>query len=75
MAYCVIRLINSHDARWWLAIGAVIGQGMMTKYTMGVWVLALVGGVLLTPQRRDLRSPWLGGRLSTGIRGEGLSLL
>jgi 4-amino-4-deoxy-L-arabinose transferase-like glycosyltransferase len=59
VAYFAIRLINSGDARWWLAIGAAIGLGMMTKYTMGVWVLALVGGVLLTPQRRDLRSPWL----------------
>ena len=33
--------------------------GMMTKYTMGFLVLGVVGGVLLTPARRYLRSPWL----------------
>jgi 4-amino-4-deoxy-L-arabinose transferase-like glycosyltransferase len=58
-AYLVIRLLKSEDARWWLAIGAAIGVGMMTKYTMGFLVLGVVGGVLLTPDRRYLRSPWL----------------
>lgn len=68
VAYFAMRRINSADPRWWPAIGAAIGLGMMTKYTMGVWALALVGGVLLTPLRRDLRSPWL-------WAGAGLSLL
>ena len=34
MAYLMMRLLKSHDPRWWLGIGAVIGLGMMTKYTM-----------------------------------------
>ena len=60
--YCVLRLLNSNDARWWLAIGAVIGLGLLTKYTIGVWAAALACGVLLTPARRYLanRWPWLG---------------
>src|SRR5450631_4165977 len=28
-AYCMVRLIESEDPRWWLAIGAAIGLGMM----------------------------------------------
>src|SRR6185503_13208965 len=38
LAYLVIRLLKSGDPRWWLAIGAVIGLGMMTKYTMVMFV-------------------------------------
>lgn len=61
LAYLILRLINNANPRWWLAIGAVIGLGMMTKYTMAFAVAGLVGGVLLTPLRRALRSPWLWG--------------
>jgi hypothetical protein len=61
LAYLTLRLLNRDDARWWLAIGTVIGLGMMTKYTMAFGVAGLVGGVLLTPVRRFLRSPWLWG--------------
>src|SRR4030095_8783316 len=42
-AYLVLRLLNSDDPRWWLAIGASIGIGMMTKYTMAFFVAGLVG--------------------------------
>jgi hypothetical protein len=59
VAYLVIRLLKSDDPRWWLAIGAVIGLGMMTKYTMVFLVAGVMAGVLLTPARRYLRSPWL----------------
>ncbi len=58
-AYLTIRLLRNGDARWWLAIGAAIGLGMISKYTMGFLVLGLVGGVLLTPVRRDLANRWL----------------
>ena len=59
VAYLVIRLLKSDDPRWWVAIGAAIGVGMMTKYTMGFLVAGVVAGVVLTPARRYLRSPWL----------------
>lgn len=68
IAYLVIRLLKSDDPRWWIPIGIVIGLGMMTKYTMVMFVTGLVGGVLLTDARRYLRSPWLWG-------GVGLSIL
>lgn len=59
LAYCVVCRIQSNDARWWLAIGAVVGLGMMTKYTMAFFAVGLVAGVLLTPLRADLRNRWL----------------
>jgi 4-amino-4-deoxy-L-arabinose transferase-like glycosyltransferase len=69
LTYCLPRLLNSGDAnsqdpRWWLAIGAAIGLGMMTKYTMAFFVTGLVAALLLTGMfdakiRSHLRSPWL----------------
>ena len=59
IAYLTIRLLKSDDPRWWVAIGAVIGLGALTKYTMAFFVAGIVGGVLLTDARRYLRSGWL----------------
>jgi 4-amino-4-deoxy-L-arabinose transferase-like glycosyltransferase len=57
-AWCVVRLLESDDARWWLGIGAFIGLGFMTKYTIAFFVMALLGGMLLTPSRQYFRSRW-----------------
>lgn len=59
VAYGMISLLKTGDARWWLLIGAAIGLGMLTKLTMGFLVAGLVAGVLFTPARRYLKSPWL----------------
>ncbi len=58
-AYFVVRLLKSGDARWWVAIGASIGFGMLTKWTMGFFALGIAGAVLLTDARRYLKSKWL----------------
>ncbi|HUG33793.1 MAG TPA: glycosyltransferase family 39 protein, partial [Anaerolineales bacterium] len=67
VAYLVIRLLISDNPRWWLAIGAVIGLGMMTKYTMAFYAAGLAGGVLLTDARRYLRSKWLWGGVALSL--------
>lgn len=67
LAYLIVRRLNSADPRWWLGIGAIIGLGMLTKYTMVFWVAGLAGGVLLTPARRDLKSPWLWGGVALSL--------
>ncbi len=59
LAFCVVRLLRSEDARWWLGIGAAIGLGMMTKYTIIFFVAGQVVTVLITSTRRYLLSPWL----------------
>jgi 4-amino-4-deoxy-L-arabinose transferase-like glycosyltransferase len=58
-SYFVLRLLNSNDKRWWLPIGAAVGLGMLSKYTMLFWALGLAGGLLLTDARRYFRSKWL----------------
>src|ERR1700686_356966 len=61
IAYFVIRLLKTENPRWWLAIGAVIGIGFQTKYTMAFYTGGIVGGVLLTRARRYLLNGWLWG--------------
>lgn len=59
VAYFIVRLLRTEDPRWWVAIGASIGLGMLTKWTMGFFVLSIVAGVLFTDARRSLKSKWL----------------
>ena len=59
VAFFTVRLLATEDARYWLGIGAGIGLGMMTKYTMAFWVAGLIFAVLVTSARKYLRSKWL----------------
>ncbi len=59
VTYLLVKLLKSEDPRWWIGIGAMLGLGMETRYTMGFLALGIVGGVLLTNARSYLRSGWL----------------
>ncbi len=59
IAYFVIRLLKTENPRWWLAIGAVVGVGLMTKYAIAFFVAGILGGLLLTRARRFLAGGWL----------------
>lgn len=59
VAFFMVRLLATDNPRYWLGIGAGIGLGMMTKYTMGFFVAGLVVAVLVTPARKYLKSKWL----------------
>lgn len=59
LAFAVIRLLKSENPRWWLGIGAAIGLGMMTKYTIAFSVVGVIVGVLVTRNRHYLKSRWL----------------
>ena len=67
VAYLTIRLCKSENPRWWLGIGAAIGLGMMTKYTMAFCVAGIVFGVIVTDARRYLCSPWLWGGVALSL--------
>ena len=57
-AYVLIRIVKGGDARLWLLLGAIIGLGLENKHSMAFFAAALAAGVLLTPERKLLRSPW-----------------
>jgi hypothetical protein len=60
--WLVIRAINSGDARYWFWFGVTAGVGFENKYSIAFLLAGLLVGVLLTPQRRWLKSGylWLG---------------
>jgi 4-amino-4-deoxy-L-arabinose transferase-like glycosyltransferase len=56
----VIRLMKGADARWWLAVGALGGVGLQTKWTIALLGLGLAAGLVALPEgRRHLRTPWV----------------
>lgn len=65
-AYVAMRLARRPRPALWLALGVLVGIGLLNKHSMGFFVLALVAGVLVSPQRRLLLDRWalLGGLAS-----------
>ncbi len=58
IAFSLIRLFTTGNPRWWLAIGAAIGLGLETKYTIVFLIAGLLGSLALTRARRWFLSPW-----------------
>ena len=62
-AYFAILAIKRDNPRYWLWFGVIAGLGMQEKYTIALFGLGVVIGLLLTAQRRAFlnRCIWLGG--------------
>jgi len=60
--WCVLRAINTGNDKYWLGFGVLAGVGFETKYSIAFMLLGILAGVLLTAQRRFLKSRylWLG---------------
>jgi hypothetical protein len=54
-----VRILWRDEPRLWVVFGVVAGLGLQNKYSVAFLVFGLAVGLLLTPQRRHLRSPWL----------------
>ena len=58
IAYFTIRLLRTENPRWWLAIGAAVGMGLLTKYAIVFFIAGILAGLVLTRARRYFLSPW-----------------
>src|ERR1700730_3288680 len=58
-AYFVILAIKRDDPRNWLWFGFVAGLGMQEKYSIAVFGVGIVAGLLLTEQRRVFADKWI----------------
>ena len=58
LALYTLRLTKGADPRWWLAVGAITGICLQSKYSVLFFAAALLAGLLLTPERRILFSHW-----------------
>jgi hypothetical protein len=58
-AWIVMRIIRTGDARLWLWFGVLAGIGLENKHSMLIFGFALIAGLVLTRERRILRTPWI----------------
>ncbi|GAK61713.1 glycosyl transferase family protein [Candidatus Vecturithrix granuli] len=56
--YILARLIKTHNPRWWLLLGFVLGLGLLNKISMLWFGFGLTIGLLLTPLRRYFLTKW-----------------
>jgi hypothetical protein len=67
VSWFVIRLLKSENPRWWLAIGAVVGVGLETKYSIAFLVAGILGGLALSRARSSYRSWWFWGGIALAL--------
>jgi len=54
--YLLIKYINTKQNKYLYFLGLAVGMGLLTKYTMAFYTLALIIGILLTKHRKLLLS-------------------
>ncbi len=57
-ALLLIRIVKTGDGRLWLWFGLLAGIGLENKHSMLIFGFGMVAGLLLTAERRILRSRW-----------------
>jgi hypothetical protein len=58
-AFVVARIVRTGNGRLWLLFGLIAGLGLLNKHSILFFGFGVVVGLLLTPERRHLREPWL----------------
>ena len=58
LAFLVVRILRTGDARLWLPAGLVIGIGLLNKWTIGFLVVGFLFGIMLGPERRLVANRW-----------------
>jgi Dolichyl-phosphate-mannose-protein mannosyltransferase len=67
IAWFTIRLLKTENPRWWIAIGAAVGMGLLTKYSIIFFIAGILGGVLLTSARKYLKTGWFWGGIALAL--------
>lgn len=57
-AYVLVRLADGAPPRLWLLFGLLAGLGLMNKHSTAFFGAAVLAGVVLSPLRRHLATPW-----------------
>ena len=58
-ASVVIRIVQTGNQKLWLWFGVLAGIGLENKYSMAVFGLGIVLGLLLTPERKAFAHKWI----------------
>ncbi len=69
LAALAMRIVATGNSRLWLLFGFVAGLGLLNKHAILFFGFGMVMGLLLTPERRVFRTPWvwLGGLLALAM--------
>jgi hypothetical protein len=67
ISFFIVRLLTSEDPRWWLAIGAAVGLGLLTKYAIVFYIAGILSGVALTSARRYFKTGWFWGGIALAL--------
>jgi hypothetical protein len=54
----LVRIVQEDNPRLWPWLGAIAGVGLLNKHSMLFFGFGLAVGILVTPLRRHLRTPW-----------------
>lgn len=57
-AYVLVRLADGAPPRLWLLFGLLAGAGLLNKHSTAFFGAAVLAGVVLSPLRRHLATPW-----------------
>jgi len=58
LVFLIIRIVQTENMKYWLAVGLIMGIGLEMKHTIVLYGAALFAGILLTPSRRFLWNRW-----------------
>jgi hypothetical protein len=65
-AYVFVRIVKEDSLKRWVALGVMLGLGLLNKISVLWLILGLFTALLLTPHRQALtrKGPWLAGALA-----------
>lgn len=68
-AYVLVRIIQTGDGRLWIVLGALLGLGLENKHSTSFFAIALAAALVMSPERRWLRTrwPWLAAAVALAL--------
>jgi hypothetical protein len=67
IAWFTIKLLKTDNPRWWLGIGAAVGLGLLTKYSIVFFIAGILAGMVLSRARRYFLSGWFWGGIGVAL--------
>lgn len=56
--FALIKIAQSADSRWWWLLGLAGGLGLLTKFSIGFFAVAVLAAMLVSCQRGALATRW-----------------